>query len=415
MSSSLEKLERLIDFEIGRIDQKNKDRGWTNWALYAAFCTLIWLILDLASKKELDLKVGALLWALLVLSYDALRNSAAAISGLAGTGSKRPRFVISNSALGPTRIRLVMHILKFTGICALAFLFLPALGEMRSYIFYGYLGALLMAYLVLLIVSFSGLPMPKGPSSSSKNSNIIGLAVTAASATAAVVFWSAISFPYISDPVTAWKSAALFFALTEVTEWIISHQTVSPFLRTLVSLKRDLLLENLSEEKIKSSLEVALHGMKIGDIMAPIVDKFLQNQEQFLQQLRMSADQERRILKIIEDSAEGLTEEAKEMISTRMAALMVHVEACEPLLAEASALIDKISTKVRWCRTVSPGCVEDINAMIKGMLASNAEISKSLEERRSNITRMRTKYAKVAGVGLSTLKKPNDSTAGDRN
>jgi len=109
-----ERYEKLLDFEIARVEARQSQQGWTPWALSAALAATLWLWLEeisTLSQNELLASAGitagfVFLWHILCKIGDLV--------GYENRSEQAARFQISNKLLAGSRPMLVFSLIKFT-------------------------------------------------------------------------------------------------------------------------------------------------------------------------------------------------------------------------------------------------------------------------------------------------------------
>ena len=118
----LKDLERLVEFELKRFDDKQRAYGWTPWGLMVTLAALAWSFGE-RTKSPGDWIVVGLWWAALLLALEFLTNIRNRLPKGTTVPGEHVRYFSTNWILTGSREYIVLDGLLRTGACILIMAF----------------------------------------------------------------------------------------------------------------------------------------------------------------------------------------------------------------------------------------------------------------------------------------------------
>ena len=265
-------LIEFINHETDQFDVEQKRHGWSIRALLVALATLVWLLANQMPLTSVNWQSVGLLFFTLVLTIDLIDSFSSMFSMQFGKVSEEPRFFLT-SLLGIARIymltRLVLclilflvgiqlsiHILGISKILILILLAFDAVGSLMG-----------------LIVSFRHIPFSKflirkGAPPYSFLSTVLMIIALAG-------YYVALAKNFDSFGPSDIKVAVLLTFIAATFALMGRLPTISPILPSLNSIRQNLVLDKIDVNWATRQVDIALFGMRVGDLFQKDVKEML--------------------------------------------------------------------------------------------------------------------------------------------
>lgn len=376
----LDTLAKLTEFEIKRIDDAKREKGWSPWLLYAALAALAWKIVgDIGNPHNWG--QVAFYWAFLVLVADFLESIVHVLGRQSKDGDPRaaPRFLSANKLLGAARPYLAFIALK---ISLAAFLVFQSgvLEGMPQYIWTAFFGAHFVGWIFIIIISFLDVPFSVGtfrPHKAITWGSFAGFSLHAA----AIGLLAIHAVPMIAtsyDP-NDFKLSLLILGTCYLLTFFLSHNLTDPSRITFFQIRRAIGLNQISCEDAKAMLEIALHGVELSKFLQPQVNSYLST----LDDLNREQEATAKHLSIIEKHlAEGAGSESNTVTSALLAQAKKHAATSTTLIQKANDEIASFEQRVIQLSVIESSTetsVAQLRDNMRNQLAAVTKRDKELE------------------------------------
>jgi hypothetical protein len=333
-----EHLLSQIDFEIGRLDTESAQHGATPWVLSGALGAALWLLSSELVAHELDLNrvlsfalAGATVWDLLaaIFGQDVDADDT-------WTAPGRFRFSDAYLDLRPTILFwIARHALLSWSAFHLAarvgnsYLILPGIAYATAAFFFGL--AFVLAHLRIIL----------GESASRRTRGGSYLTGAAFVCLLVVLAWHAVAAAHPSTNLNLYelRTAGLLLVIAAVLEKLCKSRRVH-FLRTLLGLRRDLVLGRISHEQGLRTYDSVVAGLTVSEQYSADVENVIERQLQVASVLEILAHDARKLI-----PAEPVSDEVLgELIDRRNSAC----EQFHDAATQMTSLWKRLTSVARW-------------------------------------------------------------------
>lgn len=269
-------LVALLEFEITQLTVRERQPGWTRWALLAALGSLVWLGAgEIQTAEHLDPETVAYLFLVLSLGTRVAEELVSFLNfGSDDDNAPSDRLRPAGMRLPVSRAASAVVIAKSALLVWIAWLNskIPATGVGTAAIwFWGFSTAL---YVWALALTFTPAMMGVNPRSRRTNLITFGLAVVLPVYCLLGPVDSLLEGRIVTH-LPEWKLAFLSLATFEVLGYLVVGVREAPLRGTLVDLRRKLGTGDISFESAKRQIDAALYGLGAGDVIQQDVDDAL--------------------------------------------------------------------------------------------------------------------------------------------
>lgn len=297
---------QLLDFEIEEARLNERQHGWNLWALYGAFCTFVWLLLEELGNFDLNTtRIAALILVLLVTVFvcELLR-------GIIMPFTRTPLILTPRLQLDlmPSQRPAGFFVFLFRLGVVLTCLFLarPAFNCGTFVAVCIFVGALCLVPAAVVVLNIWGPPFTKADQYKGKFAKI-GLVIfimlylvfpSAILGSLGFFAWMTQLSPSIHDAKTALICLGIYFIVSE----ILSLWLASPHLYYLVQVKSEYLLGTIQPSDVLRHVETLATGAKVKDL----VDREETAMVDWVKRQRTPLEIEVEFLRQIEEQLRGL-------------------------------------------------------------------------------------------------------------
>ncbi|HEX2996205.1 MAG TPA: hypothetical protein VHP14_15370 [Anaerolineales bacterium] len=260
-----------IDHEIDYIRNEIQQPGWTLWATLGGLASLVYLLIDNFSQKQLNLITVFLLYTLADMLIALIRVSLPANEDPDHKG----RFKLFES---PTGYRLLFNVALSLISIVLAYKWQSSIEKQIVYSIIAWYGSLiLMAVVVQFFKAMtSGVQLPAGPKK--------GISISTGCIFGPLLFLTVyLAWRIINNFIThtqifgieELKVALILVAIVFLLGILIRIRTKSPILSSLAEIRRNYFLGAISTKEARERVEIALLGLKVSDILQKQLSEFL--------------------------------------------------------------------------------------------------------------------------------------------
>lgn len=371
-TSDLKDIERLVEFELRRAEDRRREFGWTPWALLVALAALLWQILD-KSTGSLNWPTIGLIWAAAVFVWDFI-SFCGILLHKSSPGYSTPRYVSAEWALSGSRESILIDGFILFGACAI----ILGWGQLPQ--------ATWIAWLVITVIySLQG---PVGIALSYTDfdittdldgsrlvrfSGILRFAVNFASAAIALfAVWGAKVTLIDKENI---KVATLLIVCSRVLCWLAEHRISAPRIELLEQIRRSIGLAELSSDAAQRAVDEALHGAQPGTLIRRHVLSFDEN----FRRMQLTQSSARDSLTSVSNSFSSQRISDAEIALTK-AKLMTAASAIS--IAQLEELKKKIANRLAVVVVQNPKSAPELATAIKRVKEQSAtahSIQKALE------------------------------------
>ncbi|MBV6450584.1 MAG: hypothetical protein MHPDNHAH_01308 [Anaerolineales bacterium] len=260
-----------IDFEIKNIDDEVSRAGWNFWILLGSIGTLGWFLLEELGGGAHDWKHSLLVFLMLNLALEVISNLKSLTYPIIRSQSVN-RFFIASRVFGSSRLAYIFVLFRNFALISIIHYVKDSLIWHQALI--AYYVVFFILTLFILFTSFIDLPLKPSKSTFTK---FIGGGI--AIVINFVVLGSLTTEVFTGKlfiEINEYKIGALIFSISFLAPYIIVLNQNTYQKTSLVNVRRDLLLGNLSIDDAKKQTEILLLGMQVDDYLQDDVKVILE-------------------------------------------------------------------------------------------------------------------------------------------
>lgn len=379
----LDALAKLTEFEIKRIDDGKREKGWSPWLLYAALAALFWKIVGDIGNPHHWSQV-AFYWAFLVMGADFLESFSHVLGRQPKGGDTRvaPRFLSANKLLGAARPYLAFITIKIS-LAAFIVFQSGVLTGMPQYVWTAFFGAHFIGWIVIIIISFLDLPFSVGSSRPHKAITwtvVAGFALHAA----AIGLLAKHAVPMIISSYDAddFKLSLLILGICYLLKFFLSHNLTDPSRITFIQIRRAIGLGQISCDDAKAMLEIALHGVELSKFLQPEVNAYLGT----LDDLNREQEATAKHLSLIQEHLAGDgNSESSTVVHALLAQAQKHAAVASTLIKTANDKITSFEQRVAYLSVLESTTEASVAQLRENMKNQLATVTKRDNELQASI------------------------------
>jgi hypothetical protein len=367
-------LIELINRETDQFAIEQKRHGWTTWALLGALATLIWVFIDQAPFALVNWQVVGLLFFSLALTIDLTATYCSIISTQHRHLPEEPRFVLT-SLIGAARISLLVRlIIYFTLFLVSINLRVHVIGIAKILVLLS-LGLYILTGLIGLIVSYRQIPISK--SQIRRRAGLVSLLAAAPMTIALIGYYVALIKNFSSFGQTDLKVAVILTLVGCVVVLMADLPISSPILPSLISIRRDLALDKIDIDWAARQIDIALSGMRVGDILQEnikeILDYYATIHSTLIKLTRTSEAIEKLIPAELSDLQKDEFASNWEAIEALARVFKSNADYLDSVQGELIISVDKFHMKAKQIMTIDKRSIEEIEEVIGLIKAAHEE------------------------------------------
>lgn len=380
----LDALAKLTEFEIKRIDDAKREKGWSPWLLYAALAALTWKIVgDIGNPHQL--RQVAFYWAFLVLITDFLESFLSVLGKQPKEGDSRiaPRFVSANKILGAARPYLTFIAIKIS-LAAFLVIHSGVLTGMSKYIWMTFFGAHFLGWILLLVVTFLDVPFSVGsrrPHKAISWGFVGGFGLHAA----AIVLLAKQAMPTMVTNFSSddFRLSLLALGVCYLLKFYLSDQLADPAKITFIQIRRAIGLGEISSEDAKAMLEIALHGIEISKFLQPQVNAYLTAMDDLNREQEATA---KHLALVQEHLSENEAPDSNTVIRALLVQTTKHAAAASGLIKKANDKVEAFELRILQLSLVESTTEANVSKLRDNMKSQLATVAKRDKEQQDLIT-----------------------------
>jgi len=265
----IRQLVELLEFEIGRIQSAQSNRGWTAWALVVSIASALWVLLAELEKGDFTWKTSLLVFLGLWTGLEVYRSVSALVSRDAGGADLFFQHV--SHLMLPLLYALGTSIAVF----AIASYCKDILHPVIVYAIYTVCVwnalVLMIGFLVLWRRSEFRVVVAAITKSSPVGSLIVLVSGSIALLGIVLTVWHGFVIPTPSD----YRVGGILFGIGVILMVLLSVSLESPMRDTLVQIRRNIGLGKLHVAAARNEVEVALIGLSISTMLQQELNELL--------------------------------------------------------------------------------------------------------------------------------------------
>lgn len=279
--------ESFISYLNNEIDQIREDikmPGWTNWAILAALASIVWLIILEIEKNVFNFDQIFLLYIILSLTYFIFRD----IYDFAkpNQANRKIRFLTTDVLLRENKFAFIINIAQASLVVILLIHFSTQVGTFTYYLSLFFYGMMFFSPILLFLIDKSvksfthtnfyipdSLDYPISFSSPSLQkkftilmsilnpSLFINIIILYASIKYSLLYFNLFGITINPATFSSLKIAILTFSIFLLIKVWIHNEQISPTLKELVEIRRDLMFGNINTDMAKKLAEISISGL----------------------------------------------------------------------------------------------------------------------------------------------------------
>ena len=262
----------LINRETDQFAVEQKRHGWTTWALLGALSTLIWLFINQTPFTSANWqRVGLLLFSL-ALTIDLICSFSSMFSTQHRNLSEEPRFVLT-SIFGGARISLLIRLIMYSILFFISIYLKVHVFVVAKILVQIWLGLHVVMILIGLIISYRKIPISKFQIS--RRAPLVSFLITAPMTIFLIGYYVVLVNNFRSFSPSDLKVAVLLTLIGCVLVLMADLPITSPILSSLISIRRDLVLDKIDIVWASRQIDIALSGMQVGDLLQDNIKEIL--------------------------------------------------------------------------------------------------------------------------------------------
>ena len=365
-NSSPELLVKLLDEEINRLDNSSKRSGVTPWILLATISGIIWIIFPELEKYTSNYTSLLLPLLLVSITYDLIILLVAIISLKGGeTTNPNSNFQLANIKFGENRVKILYETIRLLVVLLLiAYCYTNYSHNIILYLFPTYI-----IFFLILIGSFllSFFPIPFSTEGNRKY-KFYGQCTIILITTSLFIGTLGVLQTVIHNQVDihTWKLSSLLFAISIILGLLAKQgPNQSPFLNSLINIRRDFILNKITDNEAVKQIDIIFSGLSISTILQKDIDNLLSKERHITSILNSMAKEYETVKRAAQNdlenkcilcaslvrSTEGQLNEVKEYLNyyqqdyvvfNRRVKMLIQMASSTKSLLELKAVYEKI-------------------------------------------------------------------------
>ncbi len=264
----------LLDREIDQFAVEQKKHGWTSRALLVGIATIIWLFANQAPFASASPRNVGLLFFVFILTLDFASSCPSVLAARLGNLPREPRFALTSASFGFVRLSLLIRLIFYPVLFYISLVSkLPVMPVFRIIV-----QVILCFYMLLailgLILSFLKIPISRFQAN--KVSGALSVFIILLTAVPLAGYYSALIKNAQMFSTADLKLAVLATLFTSILVLMIDLPTTSsPILSSLISIRRDLVLDRADVTWAGKQTDIALSGLQVGDLLQENIKEIL--------------------------------------------------------------------------------------------------------------------------------------------
>lgn len=377
-------LIELLEFEIERVTEQQKQPGWTNWALAAAAAALLWTALTVVAESP-TLSLAAIAYLLLTfgIAYDFVRVLGAVVTPEVAV-SPGSRFRLASDLIGRSRARVLFQIARFTGLGLIGGFLLDARVPWSKWATLVYCGVMAVISVGTVVMSFADMPVSISPTPPLSLRLIGGACVGLVLGVALFGLVSQLTVSALPS-IAEWKLAGICFALTLVADVSFSTKQHAPLLHALVDLRRKLALGQIDCDDARRQYQITIHGLAVEHLLQQHIDTILSKLRDCVSEYKTARSQVAALKNQFERNPQTPTEEKMSLLDAIQKSVTQRQESAQKEIEAADQEVDELAKRIRSLRRTSADAGPDIQQVLAGVQAAAASTKEEVKTQSDGI------------------------------
>ena len=338
-------LQKLLEFEIIRIQKEQSRPGWSAWALLGSLATIFWLITVTLDGKTIDLHNTLFLVFFFSILYDTIKYQSQFLSLNYPTSNSSTAIISTQKFFSPTRNNIFLVLVRNISLLILIisspfnFSFFILL---LCYFFYG---IEIIGNTLSIILSFFNIPFSISAKSFKANifANgfffifgffiIYGLILMLLSQT-------------ISPKIVEYRLAGLITSASIIILLLSSSQGHHFLLDNLIDIRRNLGMDKTDVTFAKRQIEIAFYGMELDEFYQSDLNKLLSIMDEVNIEANTAINVADGVRRKYGENMDNWQLKDKEILKIAFKSIGNHIENIQNLLNKHSEQFRKFSKKI---------------------------------------------------------------------
>ncbi len=256
-----------------RLKNQYEKPGWNKWALFGAFASLIWLLINTRSENNLETVDSFKLLIVLILTETLLHQLQNAIN-LSSKG--KTKYIEFKKELPNRYLFLAFRLIIFVLILIYSHLYINFPFKSCDTIYFGYLYFITITTLLLPLISKIAFPLPQGKIALKKANWLKNLFLSI------IFFLTACSIYYLLCIInnwkinSMWKSSFIFFGFYFVLSKLIETIQKNPLIDKIDYLIDDVVFNKMPPEIAIDNLKLIVVGLEFKDAISSLLIEYFE-------------------------------------------------------------------------------------------------------------------------------------------
>lgn len=378
----------LIAREISAAERKERQAGWTPWALLVGLAYLVWVFLGVIAEGLVDWKAVVALYMTLWIGLEAVKLVIAALSPAITPNVRSQRFFLSKMYFAQSRSYILAGIghAAFVGFAVFMTGASLGRGQLVAWIFVAYIG---VVYVVVFLLSLFPVPFPQVWPRIWVRVSVFVMAGFGLGTASVIISKIALGTAFA---VSSWKAGVVLFGIGNLLMWLC--QTASPpssLHQELENIERRIVLSHIPYETAKLQVDHALRGLTLSTIMGPAMAAVIRESNRALSTL----DEVARDVDALQQAARRLPDAPSPDTSPGAAtvnALMHEIErkmnSIDGDLNSLRARVTRLARKLTWVEWIALESVSEVQDL-------RQDISDSIDQRVMRMVEIKTRLQEI--------------------
>lgn len=262
----------LISCETTQIESERRRPGWTSWALLGALSTLAWLLVKQIPLENISWQNIGLLFLTATLTVEFVRSLPPFFATQSSHTAREPRFFYS-SVFSVARFSLFVVLVHTFVLLVIATHLKQSITLLSKISLIVLLVGFLLTCASGILLSFLRFPQPRLQKGKLMTWSFI--IISALYSMAIIGYWRALAKTVNTFDPSDIRVGALLVLIAYVLILMADLRTESPILPSLISIRRDLLLDKIDVNLAARQIDIALSGLKVEDVLQEYVGRLL--------------------------------------------------------------------------------------------------------------------------------------------
>ncbi|HRG01195.1 MAG TPA: hypothetical protein PKZ75_08770 [Bacteroidia bacterium] len=256
-----------------RLKAQYEKPGWNKWALFGAFASLVWLLINIRSENNLETVDSFKLLIVLILSETLFHQIQAAINLSSKTKTKYIEF---KKELPNRYLSLAFQFIIYSLILIYSHNFINFPFKNCDIIYFGFLYFVTVITILIPLISKIGFPFPQGKIAVKEAKWFKNLFLII------IIFLTTCSIYFLLCIINNWKiysmwsSSFIFFGFYFVLSKLIETIQKNPLIDEIDYLIDDVVFNKMTPEAAINNLKLIVIGLEFKDAISPLLIEYFE-------------------------------------------------------------------------------------------------------------------------------------------